>query len=129
MSVLKASVIGDGGLSLRRGRGKEFLSASHCSSPTPVAGPVGQAGVPTWRPVGLPVLGPLVGNVKSVCILIWALVCSSINGRGWELFLWILTTLSSIPLYFCSELFLFLGALLLLPNLSPVTGAGTRLRC
>lgn len=31
---------------------------------------------------GLPVLGTLVGNVKSVCILIlWALVCSFINGE------------------------------------------------
>ena len=62
------------------------------------------------------------------CILIlWALVSSSVNGRGWKLFLWVFTTFSSIPFYFGSEFFLFVGALLLF-NVLPVTGAGTMLR-
>lgn len=56
-------------------------------------------------------------------LALWALVSLSINGRGWKLFLWVLATFSSIPLYFCLVIYLFilLGALLL-----PVTGAGTR---
>lgn len=56
-------------------------------------------------------------------LVLGALVSLSINGRGWKLFLWVLTTYSSIPLYFCLVFcFVFLlGALL-----SPVTGAGTR---
>lgn len=77
-------------------------SAAHCAHRPLLTGQWAKQGSTLETRQSLPVLGSIAGKVKSVCILIlWALVPSSVHGRGWVLFLWILPTFSSIPLYFC----------------------------